>query len=39
MFCALIFEFGWYFTVYESKILCQNLIIIVANIKESKVTV
>jgi selenocysteine lyase/cysteine desulfurase len=34
-----LFEIGWFFTIYDCKILHQNLIIIVANIKESKLPV
>ncbi len=33
------FEIGWIFTIYDCKILHQNLIIIVANIKESNLPV
>ena len=33
------FEIGWFFTIYDCKILYQNLIIIVANIKESNLPV
>ena len=33
------FEIGWFFTIYDCKIFYQNLIIIVANIKESKLPV
>jgi len=31
-----LFEIGWFFTIYDCKIFYQNLIIIVANIKESR---
>ena len=33
------FEIGWFFTINDCKILYQNLIIIVANIKESNLPV
>ncbi|MDH3268807.1 MAG: aminotransferase class V-fold PLP-dependent enzyme, partial [Ignavibacteria bacterium] len=38
-FCPSLFEIGWIFTIYDCKILHQNLIIIVANIKESNLPV
>jgi cysteine desulfurase/selenocysteine lyase len=38
-FLPSLFEIGWFFTIYDCKISYQNLIIIVANIKESKLLV